>query len=65
MIIPVCSSLSKILLSEAADNFGVSVAISYDGNTLAMGAYKESSSAIGIDGENDNSAGSSGAVYLC
>ncbi|HQI01188.1 MAG TPA: cadherin-like beta sandwich domain-containing protein [Deltaproteobacteria bacterium] len=46
--------------AEADDRFGVSVAPS--GDTLAVGACFEDSSAVG--GENDNSASNSGAVYI-
>jgi hypothetical protein len=47
----------------ANDFFGVSVALS--GDTLAVGAICESSSATGIDGDQaDNSALYSGAVYV-
>ncbi len=45
------------------DYFGNAVSISGDGNTLAVGAPSEASSATGIDGENNNLAESSGAVY--
>ncbi len=45
---------------EADDKFGSSVALS--GDTLAVGAYQEDSSALG--GESDNSADQSGAVYV-
>jgi len=52
----------------ASDLFGISVALSGDGNTLAVGAYLEDSNATGIStdgsGEADNSAGSAGAVYV-
>jgi hypothetical protein len=51
----------------ADDQFGWSVALSADGNTLAVGAYLEDSNALGIDapgGQTDNSASSSGAVYV-
>jgi hypothetical protein len=49
----------------ALDHFGVSVALSADGSTLAVGAYGEDSSAIGTDGNGaDNSAADSGAVYV-
>ena len=45
------------------DNFGFAVAIS--GDTIAVGAYGEASSATGIDGDqNDNMAIFSGAVYV-
>jgi len=45
--------------------FGESLALSVDGNTLAVGAASEDSSATGVDGDqNDGSAPNSGAVYL-
>src|SRR4029077_15900641 len=44
---------------------GVGVAISSDGNTLAVGAPHESSAAKGINGnQNDSSLYDSGAVYV-
>jgi hypothetical protein len=44
---------------------GMGVAISSDGNTIAVGAPHESSSARGINGnENDDSAYNAGAVYV-
>jgi hypothetical protein len=47
------------------DNFGFSVALSADGNTLAAGAYGESSGATGVNGnESDMSAPSAGAAYV-
>ncbi len=47
------------------DTFGAAVALSTDSRTLAVGAWREDSSATGINGnEDDNSAFSSGAVYL-
>jgi hypothetical protein len=47
------------------DQFGFSLSISDDGNTLAAGANAEDSNATGINGnENDNSMQSSGAVYV-
>jgi hypothetical protein len=49
----------------AYDWFGTSVSLSSDGNTLAVGAYQESSNAKGIGGdEDDNSKARAGAVYL-
>ncbi len=51
--------------TDASDNFGFSVDLSGDGNTLAVGAPFEASNASGIGGDqNDDSAGSSGAVYV-
>ena len=47
------------------DAFGVSVAVSADGNTLAVGATREASSATGVNGNQaDNLTSGSGAVYL-
>ena len=50
------------------DRFGYSIALSGDGNTLAVGAYREESNATGIStddsGEADNSANDAGAVYV-
>jgi hypothetical protein len=50
--------------TDAVDMFG-RIALSADGNTIAVGATGEDSTAIGINGnQNDNSATSAGAVYL-
>lgn len=47
------------------DRFGWSVDLSGDGNTLAVGAFIEDSSAAGINSvQNDNSAENAGAVYV-
>lgn len=49
--------------TEENDYFGCSVAVA--GNTIVVGAYNESSSAIGVNGnQNNNNAGGSGAVYV-
>jgi len=55
--------------TEASDIFshstGLNIALSSDGDTLAVGAYAEDSAATGIGGDqSDNSASSAGAVYL-
>jgi hypothetical protein len=51
--------------AEAADVFGHSVALSSDGNTLAVGTFAEASNATGVnDNESDNSAVNAGAVYV-
>ncbi len=51
--------------TASGDFFGRSVALSADGNTLAVSAYQEDSNATGINGDqNDNSAGGAGAVYM-
>ncbi len=45
--------------------FGGDVSLSQDGNTLAVGSFRESSNAKGIDGdEGDNSAVRAGAVFV-
>ncbi len=49
----------------SADQFGYAVSLSADGNTLAVGARHESSSATGINGDQgDNSMLGAGAVYV-
>jgi FG-GAP repeat len=51
--------------TDVDDRFGVTVALSSDGNTLAVGAEYEDSSAVGVNGiQTDNGATDSGAVYL-
>jgi FG-GAP repeat protein len=51
--------------TAAGDTFGRSVALSSDGNTLAVGALVESSGATGINGnQTDNSTANAGAVYV-
>ncbi len=51
-------------LPEFNDQFGFSVAVSGDGDTLAVGARFEDGSSTGIDGTPDNLAVDAGAVYL-
>jgi hypothetical protein len=47
------------------DQFGYSIALSADGNTLAVGAIGEDSNATGVGGNQaDNSANQSGAEYV-
>jgi uncharacterized protein YkuJ len=54
---------AKASSPAANDQFGFSVAVS--GDTVAVGAISESSSATGIDGDEDaDTAGDSGAVYV-
>jgi hypothetical protein len=48
----------------AGDRFGVSVALSGDGNTLAVGARFEDSSTTGIDSTPNDLAADAGAVYV-
>jgi hypothetical protein len=55
----------KATNTDAGDAFGSAVALSGDGNTLAVGAPGESSSATGIGGNQaDNSRHEAGAAYL-
>ena len=52
--------------TEPGDIFGTAVSLSADGDTLAIGAGFEDSTATGINGDqNDNSARDAGAVYVC
>ncbi len=47
------------------DEFGNSVSLSADGNTLAVGVYREDGSSTGVNGaQDDNTASNSGSVYL-
>ena len=51
--------------TDAYDSFGFAVALSANGNTLAVTATREDSNARGINGnQDDNSAEDSGAVYV-
>jgi hypothetical protein len=50
---------------DEGDQFGYSISVSDDGNTLAVGAIGEDSSAKGINGNQaDNGSNGSGAVYV-
>src|SRR5262249_54574740 len=50
---------------DEGDQFGYSLSLSSDGNTLAAGAIGEDSNATGINGNQaDNSANGSGAAYV-
>lgn len=51
--------------ADVNDQFGHAVALSADGNTLAVSAYFEGSRATGVNGDQaDNSMAHSGAVYV-
>ncbi len=51
--------------NEAGDWFGWSLALSSDGQTLAVGAPREASQASGVNGDDtDNSVFGAGAVYV-
>jgi hypothetical protein len=55
----------KAFNTNANDLFGLSVALSADGTTLAVGARGESSAVTGVNGNpQDNSAANAGAVYV-
>jgi hypothetical protein len=67
------SSYIKASNTDAYDYFGYSVSISENGNTLAVGAYKEDSAATGVNGSQTNDCANttpincaleSGAVYV-
>ncbi len=48
-----------------SDHFGGNVALSADGNTMAVSAYFEASAATGVNGnQNDDSLPQAGAVYV-
>lgn len=49
----------------SADHFGAAIALSADGNLMAVGAPYESSAATGIDGDAENNGAiEAGAVYV-
>lgn len=51
--------------TDADDYFGNSIALSSDGNILAVGAFAEDSGELGINGDaSDNSANAAGAAYV-
>jgi trimeric autotransporter adhesin len=70
VFVPTSSTLSSITYvkasnTEANDWFGWSVAISGDGNTMAVGAPAEDSNAVGVNGnEFNNDSANAGAVYV-
>ena len=50
--------------TDATDLFGISLAISDDGETLVISALDEDGSTQGINGQDDNESRGSGAVYV-
>lgn len=50
--------------TETLDTYGISVALSGDGNTLAVGASGEDSASTGINSTPDEAASGAGAAYL-
>ena len=62
---PKSSAYLKASNSKANLQFGNAVALSADGNTLAVSSVQEDSGAKGINGnQNDHSAAGAGAVYV-
>lgn len=63
---PVQQAYIKASNTDSIDFFGGAVAISSDGNILAVGAIGESSAATGVNGNesNNNNKATAGAVYL-
>lgn len=58
-------SYIKASNGDPGDRFGSAIALSADGNTLAAGAWGESSAAGGVNGNQDsNDSRHSGAVYV-
>ncbi|MDI9320122.1 MAG: T9SS type A sorting domain-containing protein [Phycisphaerales bacterium] len=58
------SAYIKANNTNSGDNFGISVSLSGDGTTLAVGAYNEDGSGKGINPADNNSASGAGAVYI-
>lgn len=59
------SAYIKASNTDSGDNFGSSVVLNGDGNYLIVGAPRERSSAVGINGNQaDNSVLEAGAAYL-
>jgi hypothetical protein len=54
----------KAFNTGAVDNFGMSVALNSDGNTLAVGAQLEDGNGTGIGSADNNELANSGAAYL-
>jgi hypothetical protein len=49
---------------DAGDLFGFSLALSFDGNVLAVGDYEEDGSSTVVNGPVDNNLGGAGAIYV-
>jgi hypothetical protein len=50
--------------TQVSDLFGQAVSLSADGNTLAVGAYREDGAASGVNPIPDENSNGAGAVYL-
>lgn len=57
-------SYLKASNAQGADRFGFCVALSADGNTVAVTGYDEDGSATGVNGVKNNDTPNSGAVYV-
>jgi trimeric autotransporter adhesin len=57
-------SYVKAFNAEAQDEFGVSLALSADGMTLAVGALNEDGGAVGVNSGDNVFTGASGAAYV-
>ena len=63
--IPRQTAFIKASNAGESDQFGSAIAVSGDGNTIAVGAPGENSRIPGVDGDqSDNSADDAGAVYV-
>ena len=60
------SSIDYIKASntDAGDVFGISISLSDDGNTMAVGSLREASNATGINGNQNDNSFQNGAVYV-
>ncbi|WP_115720112.1 hypothetical protein [Gallaecimonas mangrovi] len=58
------SAYLKAANAEAGDYFGMSVALSSDGSSLAAGAIYEAGDSAGVNGSDNNNASQAGAAYL-
>lgn len=59
------SNILSLLMFQSSRGFGKSLALSFDGNTLAVGDPEEVSSATGVNGNSeDASYAAAGAVFL-
>lgn len=62
---PLRQAILAAAFPDGGDQFGFSVDVSSDGNTMVVGAPFERSNATGINGDaSDNSASQSGAAYV-
>lgn len=51
--------------ADVSDNFGMALALSFDGNTLVVGAPGEDGTSLGVNGDQSNNDGNDrGAAYI-